>query len=82
MSVLDQNGRIQAPGFPSWLYPLQVTQPITTFLTTKDGKLNHCQELTPDGKKFVVWIIHLLESQPDVGKDYYIDGQNTQLIFF
>ena len=62
----------------------EVFAPIQKYFksTTKDGKLNHCQELTPDGKKFVVWIIHLLESQPDVGKDYYIDGQNTQLIFF
>ena len=33
MSVLDQNGRIQALGFLSWLCPLQVTHPITTFLT-------------------------------------------------
>jgi hypothetical protein len=32
MSVLDQNGRILALGFLSWLGPLQVTQPITTFL--------------------------------------------------
>ena len=36
--------------------------------STKDGNLNNCQELTPDGKKFAVWIIHLLESQPDVAK--------------
>ena len=57
----------------------EVFAPIQKYFksTTKDGKLNHCQELTPDGKKFAVWIIHLLESQPDVGKDYYIDGQNT-----
>ena len=32
MSVLDQNGRIQALGFLSWLCPLQVTLHITTFL--------------------------------------------------
>ena len=32
MSVLDQNGRIQALGFLSWLCPLQVTQPIANFL--------------------------------------------------
>ena len=32
MSVLDQNERIQALGFLSWLCLLQVTQPITTFL--------------------------------------------------
>ena len=50
----------------------EVFAPIQKYFksTTKDGKLNHCQELTPDGKKFAVWIIHLLESQPDVGKDY------------
>ena len=34
--------------------------------STKDGKLNNCQELTPDGKKFAVWLLHLLESQSDV----------------
>ena len=33
MSVVDQNGRIQALGFLAWLSPLQVIQPITTFLT-------------------------------------------------
>ena len=43
----------------------EVFAPIQKYFksTTKDGKLNHCQELTPDGKKFAVWIIHLLESQ-------------------
>ena len=35
MSVLDQNGRIPALGFLSWLCPLQVTQPIKTFLIKK-----------------------------------------------
>jgi hypothetical protein len=36
MSVLDQNGRIYALGFLSWLGPLQLTQPITTFLSQLD----------------------------------------------
>ena len=36
--------------------------------STKDGNFNNCQELTPDGKKFAVWIIHLLESQSDVAE--------------
>ena len=45
--------------------------------STNDGKLNHCQELTPDGKKFAVWIIHLLESQSDVTEAQIINKIKT-----
>ena len=46
MSVLDQNGRIQALGFLSWLCPLQVTQPITTFLSI--ASYLHIHEIRTD----------------------------------
>ena len=45
--------------------------------STKDGELNNCQELTPDGKKFAVWIIHLLESQSDVTETQIINKIKT-----
>ena len=45
--------------------------------STKDGELNNCQELTPDGKKFAVRIIHLLESQSDVTETQIINKIKT-----
>ena len=65
MSVLDQNGKIQALGFLSWLCPLQVTQPITTLLIFKEMFYSLYYSFQTVYEEEICWLLTVTFGQKD-----------------